>query len=102
MWAALIGVPAGKPERFTTKVPVAAVTLPAVSLVVTMVIVAVPLPAASAPTMAGFSLAGDSVAVKVGFVGPDGVVEDEPHAETRTPRAMVKRDRRFIEPTPFT
>ena len=38
-----------EPERFTTNVAVAAVTLPALSLVVTIVTVAVPLPVASAP-----------------------------------------------------
>jgi hypothetical protein len=97
----LIGVLAGNPDRFTTNVAVAAVTFPALSLVVTIVTVEVPLPVASAPTIAGFSFAGNSVAVNVGFVGAVGVVEDEPQPETRTPKATHRRDRRFIEPTPF-
>src|SRR3954471_2205618 len=99
----LIGVFAGNPERFTTNVPVAAVTLPDASLVTTSVTVASPRPDASAPTMAGFSFAGNSVAVKVGFVGVVGAVDDElPHADTRTPRATERRAKRFIGPTPFS
>src|SRR4051794_36958125 len=96
----LIGVPAGKPVRLTTKVAVAAVMLPAASLVVTNVIVDVPLPLASAPVMAGTSFAGDSVATNVGLVGVVGAVEDEPQPDTNTPRAN-SRDNRFIGATPF-
>src|SRR5258707_11473664 len=103
MCAMLIGVPAGNPERFTTNVAVADVTLPAASFVVTRVTVAVPLPAASAPTIAGTSLAGDSVAVNVGLVGVVGAVEDElPQPDTSTANATTRRDRRFIGPTPLT
>src|SRR3954470_23269135 len=101
MCAMLIGVFAGNPDRLTTKVAVAAVTLPAASLVVTIVTVASPRPAASAPTMAGFSFAGNSVAVKVGFVGVVGAVEDDPQPDTRTPSVATRRDRRFIGPTPL-
>src|SRR5260221_1307560 len=97
----LIGVFAGNPERFTTNVPVAVVTLPAESLVTTSVTVASPRPEASAPTIAGFSFAGNSVAVNVGLVGVVGAAGDElPQAETKTARATIGRERRFIEPTP--
>src|SRR5471032_1407349 len=98
----LIGVPAGNPERFTTNVADAAVTLPALSFVVTIVTVAVPLPVASAPTIAGTSFAGSSVAVNVGFVGDVVAAVDElPQPDTRTPRATMSRDKRFIRPTPL-
>src|SRR5664279_5671256 len=98
----LIGVPAGNPDRFTTNVAVADVTLPAVSLVVTMVTVTLPVPDASAPTMAGTSFAGNSVAVNVGLVGVVGAVDDElPQADTRTPRVTNKAEKRFIGPTPL-
>src|SRR5436190_3769725 len=100
MCAMLIGVPAGKPDRFTTKVAVAAVTLPAPSFVVTIVTVAVPEPAASAPTIAGTSLAGSRFAVKVGFVGVVGAAGDElPQPDTRIPKAAHRIDKRFIGPT---
>src|SRR3954469_17072990 len=103
MCAMLIGVFAGNPDRFTTNVPVAAVTLPAASLVTTSVTVASPRPEASAPTMAGLSFAGNSVAVKEGLVGAVGAGdEDEPHADTRTPRATDSRERRFTGLTPFS
>ena len=86
----LIGVPAGKPLRFTTKVAVAAVTLPALSFVVTIVTVAVPVPVASRRRSAGTSFAGDSVAVNVGLVGVVGDVDDElPQPAAHTPRATT-------------
>src|ERR1700716_73306 len=99
MCAMLIGVPAGNPERFTTNVAVAAVTLPAASFVVTIVTVAVPLPEASAPWIAGFSWAGDSAAVNVGLVGVVGAAGDElPQPATRTPGVTNRLgERRFIE-----
>src|SRR3954470_22249172 len=101
MCAALIGVPAGKFDMFTTNVAVAAVMLPAASLVVTIVTVAVPEPLASGPVIAGLSLAGDRVAVNVGLVGVVGAVDDElPQPDTNTPRAN-SRDSRFIGTTPF-
>src|SRR6185369_5811071 len=101
MCAMLIGVPAGNAERFTTKVAVADVTLPALSFVVTSVTVASPRPDASAQTMAGFSFAGNNVAVNVGLVGVVGAAgESLPQADTRTPRATVKRDKRLIGTTP--
>src|SRR5258707_13828371 len=100
MCAMFMGVFGGNPERFTTNVPVAAVTLPAASLVTTSVTVASPRPEASAPAIAGFSFAGNSVVVNVGFAGPVGVGEDEPQPETRTPKAAHRRERRFIRPTP--
>src|SRR5436189_6171756 len=76
MCAALIGVFAGKPFRFTTNVADAAVMLPAASFVKSNVIVALPLPLDSAFVTGGTSFAGLRSAVKVGFVG-DVVVGDE-------------------------
>src|SRR3954471_16859309 len=101
MWAALMGVPAGKPERFTTYVAVALVTLPAASLVVTSVTVAVPLPVASPPAIAGTSLEGSRVAVNVGLVGLVGAVEELPQADAKRPRAATRTETRFIGFTPF-
>src|SRR5215470_7433510 len=69
----LIGVPAGKPFRFTANVAVPAVTFPAASVVAVSVIVAVPPPADSAPVTAGTSSDGLSVAVNVLVEVPDGV-----------------------------
>src|SRR3954447_9200897 len=101
MCAALMGVPAGNPERFTTYVAVALVTLPAASLVVTSVTVAVPLPVASAPAITGTSFAGSRFAVNVGLVGVVGAVEELPHADANTPRAVTRTEKRFIGSTPF-
>src|SRR3954469_372730 len=53
MWAMLIGVPAGNPDRFTTKVAVPPVTLLFASLVTSKVMVAVPLPVFSAFEIGG-------------------------------------------------
>src|SRR5471032_2316760 len=98
----LIGVFGGNPDMFTTKVAVADVTLPVLSFVATIVTTAVPLPVASAPTMEGTSFAGNSVAVNVGFVGVVVAAVDElPQPDTRTPRATMSRDKRFIRPTPL-
>src|SRR6266487_1565536 len=76
MCAALTGVFAGKPLRFTTKVADAAVTLPAASFVKSNVIVTLPLPLDSAFVTGGTSFAGLRSAVKVGFTA-DAVVGDD-------------------------
>src|SRR5256885_1424872 len=93
--------PAGKPERFTTKVAVAAVMLPAASFVVTRVIVVLPETVDSALATGGTSLAGDNVAVNVGLVGVVGAIEELPQPATQNPRAIVRMDRRFIVVTLF-
>src|SRR5438067_1965264 len=96
MCAMLIGVPAGNPCMFITKVTDAAVMLPAASLVVLNVIVALPLPLASAPLMGGFSFAGESAAVKVGCVGDGEDGELLPHAAAKNEAAMASTNMRFI------
>src|SRR5215813_4034119 len=102
MCAMLIGVPAGKPVRFTANVAVAELTLPEPSVVELSVMVTVPPPADSAPVTAGTSSEGLSVAVKVRVVVPDGVAgELLPHAAT-VARATVKAntDTYFIVTAP--
>jgi hypothetical protein len=97
MCARLIGVPAGKPVRFTTNVAVAAVTLFAESRVTTIVTVALPLPEASAPVMTGTSFAGESAAVNVGLVGVEVVgLEFLLHPAARKQTAAQTRENRFI------
>src|SRR5262245_30096063 len=75
MCAMLIGVPAGKPVKFTTKVAVPPVMLLFASRVTSNVIVAVPLPEPSESVTGGFSFAGRMSAVNVGFVGEAAVGE---------------------------
>src|SRR5262245_2884523 len=101
MCAMLIGVPAGKPDMFTTNVAVPPVTLPAASFVTSNVMVAVPVPLASAPVMAGTSFAGRRSAVNVGLVG--GVVDGElelEHAAATTAHTTATRAVRFMVATP--
>src|ERR1051326_9203833 len=97
MCAMLIADPAGKFDRFTTKVAVAAVMLPAESFCVTSVIDALPVTTDSALVTGGTSFAGDSWAVNVGLVG----VEDEGDVDELQPTATrasatAMRDKRVI------
>src|SRR5438105_13081465 len=101
MCAMLMGVPAGKPDRFTTKVAVPAVMFPAASFVTSNVTVASPRHDDSAFVIAGTSFDGSSVAVKVGLLGVvvDGDV-DELHEVDPTARMAARTARRFIVATP--
>ena len=97
----LMADPAGKLERFTTKVAVAAVMLPAESFVVTSVIDTLPVTTDSELLTGGTSLAGDSAAVNVGLVGvvDEGDVEElQPTAARASATAM--RDKRVIVRSP--
>src|SRR5215468_5604499 len=80
----LIGVEAGYPLRFTTKVAVADVTAPDESFETFNVMVAVPLPADSAPVTAGTSSDGRSAAVNVCVPLPEVMLGESVlvHAET--------------------
>ena len=101
MCAMLMADPAGKLERFTTKVAVAAVMLPAESFVVTSVIDTLPVTTDSELLTGGTSLAGDSAAVNVGLVGvvDEGDVEElQPTAARASATAM--RDKRVIVRSP--
>src|ERR1043165_4794536 len=100
MCAMLIGVPAGKPCRFTTKLAVPPVTLLFASRVRSNVIVAAPLPVFSALLIGGFSFAGRRSAVNVGLVGVEGPAGEllllQPTAASAS--AMVTMDNRFMNP----
>src|SRR5262245_27806294 len=102
MCAMLIGVPAGKPCRFTTNVAVPPVMLLFASRVTSNVIVAVPLPVFSAFAIGGFSFAGRRSAVNVGLVGVDGPAGEllllQPAAAMAN--ARVTSDSRFMHPAP--
>jgi len=93
----LIGVFAGIPLMLTTKVAVAAVTLPAASLVAFIVIDALPDRTDSAFVIGGISFAGDICAVNVGLVGvvEDGDVEELQPMATRA-AATASTDKRVI------
>src|SRR2546421_9142207 len=96
MCAAVIEVPAGKPDMLTTNVALAAVILPAASFVVLNVIVAFPVPLVSGPTTVVVSLLGLRSAVNVGCVGDGEDGELLPHAAAKSEAAMASTDRRFI------
>src|SRR5436309_12970009 len=98
MCAILIGVPGGKPLRFTTNVAVTAVMLPAESRVRSKVIVELPAPVDSAPLIGGFSFDAFRSAVNVGFGCDDADDGDESllHADATNASARMARVKRFI------
>jgi hypothetical protein len=95
MCSALIGVFGGNPDRFTTKVTVAAVTLPAAK-VSSNVAVTLPVPTDSAFPIAGTSLAGDNVAVYTAWDADGAVVPELVQAAAKKLSATAKTDKRFI------
>src|SRR5262245_12398207 len=94
----LIGVFAGRPLMFTTKLAVAAVMLPDESRVTSIVIVEFPPPPASVPVIGGTSLFALSNAENTNLfcgVGLDGLSSPQPAAAS-TASAIVMAAAYFI------
>src|SRR6266545_2004597 len=95
MCAIRMGVPGGKPLRFTTNVTFAAVMLPDESRVTSNVIVELPVPVASAPVIGGFSFEVFRRAENVGF-GCDGDEGESVQADATNASVIAEKTIRFI------